>query len=115
MVEMWRTRSRHAEDNDDTWTARDLPVLRAVVDIYEETGRSVIRASDIESAVGMDKATVQRALRALNSQPSFFEKVTGALGGEILMVGGRVIKFVGLPIHSALEGLLWRGTAPSVR
>ena len=54
---------------EDTWTTRDLPVLRAVVDIYDTTGRSIIRARDIETATGFDKDTVQRALRALNTHP----------------------------------------------
>ena len=43
----------------DTWTARDLPVLRAVVDIYERTGDYLTRASEIEREVGFDKETVQ--------------------------------------------------------
>ena len=72
---------------EDTWTTRDLPVLRAVVDIYDTTGRSIIRTRDIETATGFDKDTVQRALRALNTHPSHFEKVTAAFGGEIVAVG----------------------------
>ena len=72
---------------EDTWTTRDLPVLRAVVDIYDTTGRSIIRTRDIETAIGFDKDTVQRALRALNTEPSHFEEVTAAFGGEILAVG----------------------------
>ncbi|CCK64165.1 hypothetical protein [Mycobacterium canetti] len=71
---------------EDTWTTRDLPVLRAVVDIYDRTGRSSIRPRDIEAVVGFDEDTLQRALRALNTEP-FFEKVTEAYGGHILMVG----------------------------
>jgi hypothetical protein len=72
---------------EDTWIDRDLPVLRAVVDMYEETGRYLTSASDIEAATGQDIDGVQRALRRLNGQPSFFEKVTEASGGMIIMVG----------------------------
>jgi hypothetical protein len=72
---------------EDTWTTRDLPVLRAVVEIYDRTGHYLTRASGIEEAVGFDSEAVQRALRALNTQPSFFEKVTEVSGGQIIMVG----------------------------
>ncbi|AEF35364.1 hypothetical protein JDM601_1364 [Mycolicibacter sinensis] len=71
----------------DTWIDRDLPVLQAVVDIYEETGTSLTKASAIEAATGLDAGAVQRALRRLNTEPSFFEKVTAAFGGTIIMVG----------------------------
>jgi hypothetical protein len=70
---------------EDTWTTRDLPVLRAVVDIYDRTGDAV-DANEIEATVGLDKDTVQRALRALNTEP-FFEDVTEVLQGEIFAVG----------------------------
>lgn len=71
---------------EDTWTNRDLPVLKAVVQIYENTGRAKIRASEIERAVGFDSDTTQRALRALYREP-YFEEATGAFGGQILFVG----------------------------
>jgi hypothetical protein len=53
-----------------------LPVLRAVVDIYDRTGDYLTDTDDIAAETGFDADTVQRALRALNTQPSFFEKVT---------------------------------------
>jgi hypothetical protein len=53
----------------------------------DSTGQYLTRASSIEASVGFDHDTVQRALRALNTQPSFFEKVTEVSGGEIVMVG----------------------------
>jgi len=71
----------------DTWNTRDLPVLQAVVDIYEDSGTYLTRATAIERRTGLDPDTVQRALRRLNSQPSFFEKVVEASGGQIVMVG----------------------------
>jgi hypothetical protein len=70
---------------EDTWTTRDLPVLRAVVDIYDRT-RDAIDPDDIEAAVGLDKDTVQRALRALNTEPYFLD-VTQIHSGEIWAVG----------------------------
>jgi hypothetical protein len=72
---------------EDIWNSRDLPVLRAVVDIYEESGTYLTRASAIERRTGLEKDEVQRALRRLNSQPPFFEKMVDASGGLIIMVG----------------------------
>lgn len=70
---------------DDTWTNRDLPVLRAAVELYEEHGRGP-RVSAIEARTGFDTDTVQRALRALYTEP-FFEKSAGSWGGGMIMVG----------------------------
>ncbi|WP_059018386.1 hypothetical protein [Mycobacterium sp. M26] len=70
---------------ESTWDSRDLPVLRAAVDIYERTGRTM-RPRQIEQETGFDGDTVQRALRVLNREP-YFEKVSGAFGGQFLMVG----------------------------
>jgi hypothetical protein len=61
-------------------------VVQAVVDTYEDSGTYLTRATAIERRTGLDQETVQRALRRLNSQPPFFEKVA-ASGGQIIMVG----------------------------
>ena len=37
----------------ETWSSRDLPVLRAIVDIYEATG-SAMGPDAIESATGFE-------------------------------------------------------------
>jgi hypothetical protein len=72
---------------DSTWESRDLLVLDAVVQIYEETGQA-IRPKQIEAATGIDSADVQKALRALlGENPPFLERGQGAMGGQILMVG----------------------------
>lgn len=70
----------------DTWTGRDLPVLRAVVDCSEEPGTLLTRAADLERRTGFDHDTVQSALRTLNSFPSFFEEVTESSGGKVTFV-----------------------------
>ncbi|MCV7080538.1 hypothetical protein BST26_14540 [Mycolicibacterium insubricum] len=70
---------------DDTWTSRDLPVLRAVVELYEETGRGP-RVTAVQQRTGFDGDTVQRALRALYTQP-YFTKGNGSWGGGLIMVG----------------------------
>lgn len=68
----------------DTWMSRDLPVLRAAVDLFEETGRGP-NASAIEAATGFDEDTVQRALRALYTEPYFERGVEG--DDQIFAVG----------------------------
>ena len=73
------------------------PVLLAVADIYEETGNYLTRARDVERKTGLDEDAVQRALRKLNTTPSFFEKVTDSSGG-IIAVGpptGEALRFAG--------------------
>jgi hypothetical protein len=46
---------------EDTWTTGDLPVLRAVVDMYERTGQYITEASDIQAETGFDEETRQPA------------------------------------------------------
>ncbi|ORV91184.1 hypothetical protein AWC11_11295 [Mycobacterium interjectum] len=71
---------------EDVWTSRDLPVLKAAVEIYDRTGG--IRPDAIERAVGLDPETVQRALRALHTEPYFRPEGTkSSFGGDILIVG----------------------------
>lgn len=71
----------------ETWTTRDLPVLRAIVDLYEEDeDDGAIRPWAIQQRTGFDEVTVQKALRALNRQPYFDDaEIIGS--GEIWMVG----------------------------
>lgn len=72
---------------ENTWGTRDLPVLQAVVDIYEETGHA-IRPKAIETKTGFEADTVQKALRALRSEePPFFTNVTAAMGGIVVVIG----------------------------
>jgi hypothetical protein len=69
----------------DTWMTRDLPVLRAAVEIFDQRGRNP-GADELGAACGFDKDTVQRALRALHREP-FFEEGMTAFNGDILAVG----------------------------
>lgn len=70
---------------NDTWSARDLPVLRAAVDLFEENGRGP-RATTIAARTGLDEDSVQRALRVLYTEP-FFEKGVESSGNKVIMVG----------------------------
>jgi hypothetical protein len=80
---------------EDTWTNRDLPVLRAAVVIYDKSGRANIRVNDIERAVEFDKDTIQRALRALSREPFFEEE--GSVEGQTGFV------YIGAPTGEALR------------
>jgi hypothetical protein len=81
---------------DDTWTNRDLPVLKAAVEIFDNTTRSNIPASDIERAVGFGNAAVQQALRLLHTKPPYFEEE-----GSLRAHGGWI--YVGPPTGDALR------------
>ena len=71
----------------ETWTSRDLPVLRAIVDLYEGTG-SPMGPEAIESATGFDAATVQAALRALDSEePPYVARFERVITGAIILIG----------------------------
>ncbi len=71
----------------DTWTTRDLPVLLAIVERFDDDGRSP-GPNQIQKITGLDAEVVQRALRALGSeQLSFLTEVKGSWGKQIIMVG----------------------------
>lgn len=50
----------------DTWNSRELPVLRAVVRLYDET-MQVVSVQDVERETGLSRADVQRAGTALDT------------------------------------------------
>jgi hypothetical protein len=60
---------------EDTWGSRRR---------LEDLGTYLTRATAVEGRTGLDHDTAERALRRLNSQPSFFEKVVEASGGQII-------------------------------
>jgi hypothetical protein len=64
---------------------RDLPVLQAIVEIYDSTGRNA-RPGEIATRTGLDQETVQRAIRALYTEP-YMQEGTQAFGGQHLIVG----------------------------
>jgi len=72
---------------DQTWTVRDLPVLRAIVELYEETGQ-IVSPNQIEAKTGLAAEVVQSALRALDSeQPPYVKKMQRYSSGHVLMIG----------------------------
>ena len=65
-----------------------MPVLKAVVELYEVTGREKLRVTDIVKRVDLDAPTVQQALRALYAEPYLNgDGRTWASGNQYLFVG----------------------------
>jgi len=63
---------------ESTWENRDLPVLRAVVTVYDETTRPV-SVAELSAATGLEAVAVGRALIALSDEdPPFFVPVDGS-------------------------------------
>lgn len=69
----------------DTWNDRDLPVLRTVVRLYDET-LQVVRASTVVEETGLTKEEVVRAGVALGS--AGLVAAQGRGGQKITMFGG---------------------------
>lgn len=71
----------------DTWTERDLPVLNAIVETFEDSGPGV-SPEQIEERTGLDTKTVQRALTALESEePPFLSQLERVLSGQVVFIG----------------------------
>jgi hypothetical protein len=79
---------------EDTWTNRDLPVLRAAVKIFNQTGQTRIGIEQIQQETRFDKAKTQRALQMLYREPYFAE-------GDERWSGG--FRAVGAPTSAALR------------
>lgn len=57
----------------ETWTTRELPVLREIVRRFEDPECWQVRLGDLPAATGLDEVDVQRALRALDGEePPYF-------------------------------------------
>jgi len=63
---------------DDTWAARDLPVLAATVGLLEES--YLVTVSDIATRTGLEEHAVAHALEALDPVYLDFRKTT--TGGD---------------------------------
>jgi len=80
----------------DTWLDRDLPVLKAAVEVFEREG-DPMDAYDIVAVAKLDADTVQRALRALSTEP-FFDDGQASANGDILWIGkptGQALRVAG--------------------
>jgi hypothetical protein len=72
---------------DETWTNRDLPVLRGVVKIFSQTGQTRIGVEQIQQETGFDKPTTQLALQMLYQEPFFDEGDMRGHSGNYIAVG----------------------------
>jgi hypothetical protein len=72
---------------NSTWEARDLPVLKAIVEIEDDTRRHV-KETQVAAATGLDAESVQRALAALGREdPPFFELIDASSMGGAYYLG----------------------------
>lgn len=72
---------------EETWTSRDLPVLRAIVEVFERTGR-VMHPNEIVQQSGLTGDQVERALNALEGEsPPFITKLDRRGSGGISLIG----------------------------
>ncbi len=62
---------------DDTWTERELPVLTALVEHFDDSDAAQWHRSDVVGATGLDADSVARALAALHgAQPPYVAGVS---------------------------------------
>lgn len=70
-----------------TWEDRDLPVLRAALDLVETKGEDYFAPYEVARITGFDEATVQASLRALDGgQPPYFKHITWNADGDAYIV-----------------------------
>ena len=63
---------------EETWQPRDLPVLRAIVESFDDPDRYRMSHEEIQEATHLDSDDVKRALRALWEAEPAYLKATGA-------------------------------------
>jgi hypothetical protein len=57
----------------DTWVSRDLPVLKVIVDAFEENPNGNVRLEQLEKLTGLSREELGRSLAALDrARPPFF-------------------------------------------
>lgn len=72
---------------EDTWTSRNLPVLTAIVEVHERTGRPM-HPDEIVQQSGLTADTVGAALRALaTEEPPFISDIQRRASGGVALVG----------------------------
>lgn len=72
---------------EDTWTKRDLPVLQAIVEGYDELGCE-FGSEVITARTEFDEGVVQVALRALeHEEPPFVTDMRKSASGHVFLIG----------------------------
>jgi hypothetical protein len=62
----------------ETWTTRELPVLRALVEMLEDPARWMVRIDELPGATGLSMTEVQQTLRALSTARPAYITAGGA-------------------------------------
>lgn len=83
---------------EETWSKRDLPVLKAIVELHETHSPKRVEVSEVERATGLDNAEVQQALKALHTEPYIQGGFKQRGGGS-----GLVYKTAGAPTAAGLR------------
>jgi hypothetical protein len=86
----------------ETWTSRDLPVLEAIAELYDEGQSDRVDVTAVGHRTGLDKEAVQHAIRNL--------KNAGYITGATRVGAGAKYGFVGA---LAPEGLRVVGAWPT--
>jgi hypothetical protein len=62
---------------NDTWTDRDLPVLMALVEQFDDPAVDQVRPAEVVALTGLDEDAVLRALTALcEARPAYLDCIT---------------------------------------
>lgn len=95
------------------WRAEHRPVLRAVVDLYDETG-DVVRDDAVSDRSHLPLDRVRVALGALDAAGYFTSPAPGGSGIEVATTAGGTW-YVGAPTAAAREALRpwWQGAWPN--
>lgn len=67
----------------DTWHSRDLPVLRAIVAIFDET-QDIVMPGDAAAAAGVSLDDAQKAILALDGDGIIDASITAFAGGYMV-------------------------------
>jgi hypothetical protein len=68
-------------DRMETWTTRELPVLRALVEKFEDPDTWMVRIEELPAATGLTISEIRQALRALDT--AFPPYLTGSGAEEL--------------------------------
>lgn len=74
---------------EETWTNRELPVLRYLVECFDDPDVHRVDLSEISAATGLDDEQVRRALRALSeASPDYIHgRKTAQTSYPVLLTG----------------------------
>lgn len=79
---------------EDTWFSRELPVLEALVSIFEAGFKQYPNAQHVAEAAGLDKDTAHRSLKALDGEYIVYN-LTGGGGGFVKSISSAARRAVG--------------------